>query len=112
MDSDGKRLPGIVRRPEVLANGRAGFQRAASGRPVSVGRRPAGQPVPVRATVMEVPTRDARGSYESRLRRAWNAIAPVAEAVWEHLKVNWTDALLALGFFAVILLSTYVLLKG
>ena len=56
--------------------------------------------------------RSAKNQLDSRLRRVWSSVAPHAEAVWEHLKHNWTDALLGLGFIAVILLSAYILLHG
>ena len=56
--------------------------------------------------------RSAKNQFDSRLRRAWSNVLPITEAVWDHLKHNWTDALLGLGFVAVILLSAYILFKG
>jgi hypothetical protein len=49
---------------------------------------------------------------EGRLREVWERFSPYAEAAWEHLKLNWTDGLLAIGFVVVALLSAYVLLRG
>jgi hypothetical protein len=48
----------------------------------------------------------------SRLRDFVDRAADAVEFVWGHLRANWTDALLAAGFAAVILLSAYVLLKS
>ena len=62
------------------------------------------------ARVMERPmTHSPKNSAEPWLRRTWSSVAPLSRAVWEHLKHNWTDAFIALGFAAVMLLSAYVL---
>jgi len=55
--------------------------------------------------------RGAKNDSESWLQRARGAMTPAARAVWEHLRHNWTDGLLALGFLAVMVLSAYVMLK-
>jgi hypothetical protein len=49
---------------------------------------------------------------ESRLRQVREQFTPYVDAAWEHLKANWTDGLLAVGFVIVALLSAYVLLRG
>ena len=49
---------------------------------------------------------------DTRNRRTWHAFALQVEAVWQHLRHNWTDAILAVGFVAVIVLSAYALLRS
>ena len=55
---------------------------------------------------------DVRNELEPRFRRFLHGVTAFADAAWHHLKHKWTDALLALGFVAVIVLSAYALLKG
>lgn len=62
---------------------------------------------------MEAPTpQQERPGLRVQIRDAWSSVVPYIDAVWQHLRVNWTDGLLALGFLAVILLSAYILLRG
>lgn len=115
MDSERKRLPGIVRRHPVLAAEREGgmyrTMRTQAGeqphrRPPAVtelkgGSMPAGDGDSGRLRALEV-----------RLRQARARLAPYMEAVREHFSVHWTDGLLAIGFLAVGMLTAYLLLKG
>ena len=62
---------------------------------------------------LEAPTpRQDRPGLLPQLRSALGSLMPYADAVWQHLRNHWTDALLAVGFVFVILLSTYLLMKG
>lgn len=54
-------------------------------------------------------THSSKNSVEPWLRRTWTSVTPMGRAVWEHMKHNWTDAFIALGFVAVMLLSVYLL---
>jgi hypothetical protein len=62
---------------------------------------------------MDMPT-PPRGlkSVEGQFRRARDWVTPYAVAVWNHLRVHWTDAILFFGFVAVGLLTGYLLLKS
>ena len=112
MDSERRRLPGIVRRSTMAAAVRDGGIYKVPGPPAveTAQGSPRGN---LRAAPMSGPTsRDARGGLEPWMRRLRNLVTSYGEAVFDHLRHNWTDALLAIGFLAVFLLSAYVLLKG
>ena len=110
MDSERRRLPGIVRRGPVAAAARQGGHYRTPGQQDDGPAYRAASVARLRAATMQGPTsRGVKNGFDARLRRAWNSVVP---PVWDHLRHKWTDALLALGFLAVILLSAYVLLKG
>ena len=58
------------------------------------------------------PAGDAKSGWSDRLGRIGDRFAVLAAATWEHLRIHWTDALLAVGFVFVALLTAYVLVKG
>jgi hypothetical protein len=113
MDSESRRLPGIVRRSAVAAAVRdGGLYRSASAQGVDAGRRPPGV-ARLRPEGAEGPvSREINRGQETRGRRGLNAVGPHIEAVWTHLRHNWMDAVLAAGFVAVIVLSAYALLRS
>lgn len=57
-------------------------------------------------------SRELNRRQGARASRGWNAVVPRVEAVWQHLRHNWTDAILGIGFIAVIVLSALALLKN
>lgn len=111
MDSDRRRLPGIVRREALAPTNRPSGLYRASTMHVDAPRRPGPRAVETGALTMEAPRRDKPGLWV-QVRDAWASLVPYVDAVWQHLRVNWTDGLLALGFLAVILLSAYILVRG
>lgn len=106
-----RRLPGIVRRDALLpAEPENGTFRAIAGR-IELARPPQDRGPELSAVPVEMPTPRGRKSLEAQIRRAFDLVTPYAEAVWSHLRVHWTDAFIALGFVAVVLLSAYLLLR-
>ena len=57
-------------------------------------------------------SREVNKRQDARSRNAWSNVTLQADAVWQHLRHNWTDALLGVGFIAVIVLSAYALLRS
>ena len=57
-------------------------------------------------------SRELNKRQDARSRNTWSSVTLQADAVWQHLRHNWTDALLGIGLVAVIVLSAYALLRS
>jgi hypothetical protein len=107
VDSEENRLPGILRRGALTATRDTGVGRVTPSIDIAALRRRHASVPAVGAASME-----ASASARNGLSRAWTFLSRAVRAVAEHLRHNWLDGVLAVGFVAVFLLSAYVLLKG